>query len=285
MAVANIQTDSAQGNSLQQTMQDVLQTLQQMTNQVEKPVSDLIQQLQSAAAGQQAQTTQTIVKVEVQVNTQVSLQSLAQQEAGSQAAANLNLNQVDTKDQSASNEKLVLPVTEKPAAAVDTTAAKVVLASQVQTARPGFLSQLNLMQNQDNSAKTDLLLNQLADRLKTAVEAGKDVVKIQLQPENMGKVDVRIVRGSDGVQFYFTADTPTTTRALQSSLNQLHQSLVDAGVKVGNMSVAYQGQPGQQNNQGQSQRKNGFLFGGTDDSDLAVDYSSSSALSALDTRA
>jgi flagellar hook-length control protein FliK len=98
-------------------------------------------------------------------------------------------------------------------------------------------------------------------------------------------VDVRIVHGSDGVQFFFTADTQATSKLLQSSMNQLHQSLVDAGVKVGNMSVAYQGQQNQQNNQGQPKRNNGFSLWGSDDSEFAVDFSPSGALSALDARA
>jgi flagellar hook-length control protein FliK len=285
MEVAMAQVDPNQGstNAVQQALQELNQSMQQNAAQADIPVADLIQQIEDATA-QQAQNKPSDVKVEVQVNSQVSLQLLAQQEAGSQAAV-LGLQQTDVKSQAGPAEKLVLPVPEKTAPAVDAIAEKAAAAAQIQAARPNFLSQLNMMQNQENSDKTTLILNQLTDKMKTAVDAGKDVVKIQLQPENMGKVDVRIVRGSDGVQFYFTADTAATSRTLQASLNQLHQSLLDAGVKVGNMSVSYQGQPGQQNSQGQPQRKNGFSFFGQDDSELVADYSKSGALSALDTRA
>jgi hypothetical protein len=48
--------------------------------------------------------------------------------------------------------------------------------------------------------------------------------------------------------------------------------------------VAYQGQQSQQNKQGQPKRNNSFSFWG-DDSDLVTDFSPSSALSAIDTRA
>jgi flagellar hook-length control protein FliK len=283
LEVAKMQANNNQDSTLQQIMQELTQTLQQTDTQVNNPVMDLIQQIEDAAA-QQTQSDQGAVKVEVQVNAQVSLQILTQEEAGSKAAANLSLKQTEVVDPKSLIEKPVLPAAEKPAPVVEASTEKAA-AAQIQPARPDFLSQLNMIQNQKNEADTTLILNQISDKLKTTMDAGKDTVKIQMQPENMGKVDVRIVRGSDGVQFYFTADTLSTSRALQASLNQLHQSLMDAGVKVGNMSVSYQGQPGQQNNQGQSQRKNVFSFFGQDDADLAVEYSNSSALSALDTRA
>ena len=287
LEVAKLQASPTQANAaaLQQIMQELAQSLQQTGDQAANPVNDLIQQIEDAAA-QQAQNAQSDVKVEVQVNSQISLQMLAQQEAGSQAATNMDLKQADVKGAASPNEKMVVPVTEKTAPAVDLNAEKAASAAQMQAARPNFLSQLNMLQNQNNDAKATQILDQISEKLKPALDAGKDVVKIQLQPENMGKVDVRIVRGgADGIQFFFTADSVATSRALQSTLNQLHQSLVDAGVKVGNMSVSYQGQSGQQNNQGQSQRKNGFGFFGSDDGDLAGEYSNSSALSALDTRA
>jgi flagellar hook-length control protein FliK len=283
--VAKMQADASQGNTMQQVLEELTQAMQQTSNQVEKPVADLIQQIQDAAAQGAQQPSTNQVKIEVQVNSQVSLQALAQLEAGSKAATDLVLGQNDLKATSVSAEKLVLPATEKTAPTVDNTAEKAVAAAQIQQTRPNFLTQLDALKNQTVDAKSSEILNQITDRIKTTMEAGKDVVKIQLQPENMGKVDVRIVRGSDGVQFFFTADTPSTSRMLQATMNQLHQNLLDAGVKVGNMSVSYQGQPGQQNNQGQQQRKNGFSFFGQDDSEFSADYSTQGAITALDTKA
>ena len=281
--IAKIQADSSQGNAVQQAITDLTKSMQQISNQAATPIMDLIQQMQDASK-QQAQPTTNQVKVDVQVNSQASLQLLAQQEAGSKAAANLVLAQNDPKIATPVVEKVAQAVVvEKTAPAADTNAEKTAATAQIQPARPDFLTQFEALKNQSNET-TNAVLSQITERIKTTMDAGKDVVRIQMQPENLGKVDVRIVRGSDGVQFFFTADTVSTSRMLQSTMNQLHQSLLDAGVKVGNMSVSYQGQ-GQQNNQGQSQHKNGFSFFGQDDSDLSADYTSQGALTALDAKA
>jgi flagellar hook-length control protein FliK len=282
MQVANAQSSANQNTtSIQQIMQEITQALQQTDNQAETPVTDLVEQLQNAAP--QTKTGQTDVKIDVSVNPQVSLQMLANQETGSKVAATLNMVTPDVKTQSDPSEKLVLQVPEKSTPKVDTNVENALSATQVQAAKTNFLEQLNTLQKQGDDTQT-LILNQISDKVKSTLQSGKDVVNIQLQPENLGKVDVRIVRGSDGVQFFFTADSLATSKLLQSSMNQLHQSLVDAGVKVGNMSVAYQGQQSQQNKQGQPKRNNSFSFWG-DDSDLVTDFSPSSALSAIDTRA
>lgn len=260
----------------QQAVKALTQDAQQMNVQVEKLVFDLNPQ-DAKVDPLQTPENQVDVNVELQANSQNPLQLLAQQEVSNKAIADLSIAESETKtlpDEEAVDKSAQKQLDKEALNAVTTT----------QASPSSILEQLQSAQKKTDETSAALILNQVTDQLKTATASNKDTLKIQLQPENLGKVDVRIVRGgNDGIQFYFTADTPSTSRLLQANLNQLQQSLMEAGVKVGNMSVSYQGQPGQQNNNGQSQRKNGFSFFAQDDAELAIDFQSRNAFSALDT--
>ena len=269
---------------LQQAVEALSQDAQQVEAQVETPVFDLNQQNVEADP---SQTDVDLVDMQVNLesNAQASLQQLDDQEAGSKAAADMELTETKT-DTKAQQPKAELRetqddnVVENSQQTFDTDA----FAVQGQSTRVTSFDQFQSIEKQSSDVKASMATEQISTQLKASIDSGKDVIKIQLQPENLGKVDVRIVRGNDGMQLYFTSDTPSTTRMLQASLNQLHQSLMEAGVKVGNMSVSYQGNQGQQQNNGQfQQRKGSFSVYGQESSDLNVDFQTRKSQSALDT--
>lgn len=106
------------------------------------------------------------------------------------------------------------------------------------------------------SAKTDNLVQPKAlpiiQKVSTEVielmrEQGQSM-RIQIHPENLGKIDLRLVSNSDGMRVIMTAEVPATAKLLESHMDQLQRSLADAGVSISGMSVNSQGAQGQSPN-------------------------------------
>lgn len=279
-AQASLAADAAQ-----QALMAMMQSQNETAPQVETPVLDLIQQAMDANAAKAGEM-QLEVKTEVQTSSQASLQLLAQQETASQVAGDLNPTNTGEEVVQAAAQELTVDANEQPKQNVDVKDINNELAaSQLQNQQPVISNTHQSLSTVNDELSAKLVLSQVTDNVKATIDAGRETIRLQLQPENLGKVDVRISRGSDGLQLTFTTETPSTSRLLQSTLNQLQQSLTEAGVKVGNMSVAYQGQQNSQQQTWQFNRKHSLSFLGQDDSEFAVDFQPRSALSALDTRA
>lgn len=73
-------------------------------------------------------------------------------------------------------------------------------------------------------------------------------MRLQIHPENLGKIDLRLVSNSDGMKVVMTAEVPATAKLLETHMDQLRQSLSNAGVSISGMSVNSQGAQGQPDN-------------------------------------
>jgi flagellar hook-length control protein FliK len=93
--------------------------------------------------------------------------------------------------------------------------------------------------------------------IELAREQGKSM-RIQIQPENMGKIDLRLVSNSDGMRIVMTTEIPATGKLLESHMDQLQRQLADAGVSISGMSVNSQGTQGQSANTSQNQSLQGL---------------------------
>jgi flagellar hook-length control protein FliK len=87
--------------------------------------------------------------------------------------------------------------------------------------------------------------------VELAREQGKSM-KIQIQPENMGKIDLRLVSNSDGMRIVMTTEVPATAKLLETHMDQLQRQLADAGVSISGMSVNSQNAQGQSANASQN---------------------------------
>jgi flagellar hook-length control protein FliK len=95
--------------------------------------------------------------------------------------------------------------------------------------------------------------DQVLVQIKNAAANGLSQIKIQLQPEDLGKVTVQLVTTPDGkTGVTVTADSRQTLSMLQSEARSLESALRDIGVKTnsGGMSFNLSSQQGQQQNQG-----------------------------------
>jgi flagellar hook-length control protein FliK len=84
-------------------------------------------------------------------------------------------------------------------------------------------------------------------------------MRLQIHPENLGKIDLRLVSNSDGMKVVMTAEVPATAKLLEAHMDQLRQSLSNAGVSISGMSVNSQGAQGQPDNAGPGQSLKGQM--------------------------
>lgn len=102
-------------------------------------------------------------------------------------------------------------------------------------------------------------MEQIAINIQKAVAQGKDTVTIQLRPEDLGRIDVKLEVGKDGqVQAHVRAEKPETLELLQRDARGLERALQDAGLRTDSGSLSFglrgenrnpDGQTGQQNQQ------------------------------------
>ena len=84
------------------------------------------------------------------------------------------------------------------------------------------------------------LIQQIGQKIAEVCSSGRTSLHIQLQPENLGRIDVRVISGNDGMRIVITSDNPQTNKLLENNLNQLQTVLSAAGVQIGGMSVGNQ---------------------------------------------
>lgn len=108
--------------------------------------------------------------------------------------------------------------------------------------------------------------NQISVQIEKAVKDGMDRINIQLRPESLGRVDVRLELANDGrVQATITADRPETLEMLQKDARGLERSLADAGLKTDTSSLSFslrQGENQQAQGDGRTRRQGSGRNGG-----------------------
>jgi len=77
------------------------------------------------------------------------------------------------------------------------------------------------------------IADQVTVQINKAIAAGQDRINIQLRPESLGRVDVKMDIGKDGsVSIMVVADSKDTLELLQRDAKDLLRALADAGLKA-----------------------------------------------------
>lgn len=106
------------------------------------------------------------------------------------------------------------------------------LASQVAQATPGR-----------SSATPGTAVDQVAVKLSSSAKDGSGKISIKLNPEELGRVDVKLDIGRDGmVRATVMADRPETLDLLQRDARGLERALQEAGLKTDGQSLNFEGQ-------------------------------------------
>jgi len=114
------------------------------------------------------------------------------------------------------------------------------------------------------------IVQQVARELEVFGKSGQTSLRIQLYPEQLGRIDVRMISKADGVQIVIHAENASTASLLERDLNFLRESLVQAGVNLSGLTVG-QGQAQARSNLSQSElrtpHQNAWKSGETTDHD------------------
>jgi flagellar hook-length control protein FliK len=90
------------------------------------------------------------------------------------------------------------------------------------------------------------VIQQIVHHVEARIHNRSTVMHLQLNPKELGVIDVQMVSGPQGVSVTFSAEQPATGRLLETQLSQLHQSLTDAGVQISGLNIGQHGQPRQE---------------------------------------
>ena len=121
-------------------------------------------------------------------------------------------------------------------------------------------------------------VDQIKVQLSKSLKDGADTLSVQLHPEDLGRVDVKLEMQNGQVKATITADRPETLQMLKNDSSSLQQSLNNAGLGTDANSLNFQLR-GEQQQQQSAQSGNGGLSGGTDNA-VDDDASSVAAISA-----
>ncbi len=103
------------------------------------------------------------------------------------------------------------------------------------------------------------VIQQITIQLKARIKSGENTIRMQLNPEKLGAIEVQMVHGSHGVSVNFITEQASTGQLLESQVSQLRQSLKEAGVQLVNLNINQHHQSNQEGGafrQGQSFTQN-----------------------------
>lgn len=103
-----------------------------------------------------------------------------------------------------------------------------------------------------SSATVSAVIQQISVHMSAAAVNGVDHINVQLNPPELGHVEVRMEVGPSGhFSAVFAADRPQTVDMLQRNAHELTRSLQDAGVRTDSGSLSF-------NLRGQNQQNSAF---------------------------
>jgi len=89
------------------------------------------------------------------------------------------------------------------------------------------------------------VVQQVIRQMNGRIKPGTSSMRLQLNPKELGAIEVDMVSSPQGLHVTFFAEQASTGRLLETQLNQLRDSLVNSGVQVSGLNI------GQHNTQGQ----------------------------------
>ena len=82
------------------------------------------------------------------------------------------------------------------------------------------------------------ILNQIFDKIKVDIRPGVSEIKMNLKPESLGEVSLRIASENGIITAHFVAESQRVKEIIESNFNQLRDSLSEQGVNISELSVS-----------------------------------------------
>jgi flagellar hook-length control protein FliK len=83
------------------------------------------------------------------------------------------------------------------------------------------------------------MVTQIQQGVETLTKSGQTSLRLQLNPEALGRVDLRLTTSADGVHVSLTADLSATGNLLERHAQELRQALSDSGLTVAGLSIGF----------------------------------------------
>ena len=91
------------------------------------------------------------------------------------------------------------------------------------------------------NAQAAEVVRQLIHQMNLKPKHGLTTMNLQLNPQELGQIDVEMVSTSQGVRVTFFAEQSNTGKLLETQLNQLRESLIDSGVQLLGLNISQHG--------------------------------------------
>jgi flagellar hook-length control protein FliK len=88
------------------------------------------------------------------------------------------------------------------------------------------------------------MIDSIGATIQLAARQGIAKARIELQPEELGHISIRLSQTSEGLRARVTADTPAGAQALSQGRSELRQSLSSLGLSLLQLDIGSSGQPG-----------------------------------------
>jgi flagellar hook-length control protein FliK len=98
----------------------------------------------------------------------------------------------------------------------------------------------------DINVQTTEVIRQIMSQMKVKMKGDATSMRLLLNPKELGEIEVRMIRNTEGVSVTFFAEQANTARMLETQMNQLRQSLKDAGVQLTDLNFSQHDQPKQE---------------------------------------
>lgn len=106
----------------------------------------------------------------------------------------------------------------------------------------------------------DEVLTQIVKQLDALKASQQNTLKLQLSPEHLGKIEIRVMSQQGVVSASITSDNQQVKGMLDNQLASLHQALADLGIKVDRVDVALNSAQLGQNGFGAAAQQQGQMF-------------------------
>jgi flagellar hook-length control protein FliK len=90
------------------------------------------------------------------------------------------------------------------------------------------------------------VVQQIMSQMKVKIKSEATSMHLQLNPKELGVIEVQMTRNAEGVSVTFFAEQASTGKLLETQINQLRQSLKDAGVQLTGLNISQHDQPKQE---------------------------------------
>jgi len=87
-------------------------------------------------------------------------------------------------------------------------------------------------------AQATEIAQQVIRQMNVKIKNGPTSMHLQLNPKELGNIDVEMVSTSQGVRVTFFTEQANTSKLLETQLSQLRESLIDSGVQLSGLNIS-----------------------------------------------